>query len=591
MTTMQYSNDRNLDTTKRRLFPEEDDERASNNHDNDVVSTSTSMDEETNVIQKETNEAQAQASEAPTAVTSPTSVVNVITTSTTILMGEEGAEVALLHDVTNLPPPDPSNNSDSFRKTARNNSLLDVEKTPIRTPTNPRPPAVSTSSAATAHSTWACDSTTDGLCDDYEGGHAYLERTITTFLEDPVMVGSSSFPTCTGWQAWSYFGFFDRQPQEGELSTTSKENIRSVLRHRASQSLRTRKSAVRNLRRNLAPFVHSPARSPARAPSLFRNRSFSVSDHKSAIVRVSKDREPMRTSFADVLQLCTMPENTTLDSPEFFRVNTNTILGHDDICYDSDPEDFTRRRRSNFTTKSFVDDNANNSSYYQRTEYPGISYSPSRALIDVNNDDIFHTIVQEVFNQTTTLVLHPSSSSSESTKPRSSYKAGPTSSRPIAVDAWLERGQNLTYRLIQPKWMWKPKSVNGSNMPNVSVSPRCIELLDITRILKAEDSDKGSITQPFAKQSHCFLIKSIHNDEFCFEAPNSMERDRLVYALKLVIARFGAKILVGDPQVYWEFFSMADATVLGEAPDVLGVVCDEYDDYDDEEDDIDQWKT
>jgi hypothetical protein len=131
--------------------------------------------------------------------------------------------------------------------------------------------------------------------------------------------------------------------------------------------------------------------------------------------------------------------------------------------------------------------------------------------------------------------------------------------------------------------MWKQKHTQDA-------SPQCIELLDITRILKVEDSESAgnSSNQPYAKQSHCFIIKSIHNDEFCFEAPNSMERDRLVYALKLVIARFGAKILVGDPYVYWEFFSMAEATIPGEAPDVLGVAfdddCDNYEEEEEEDD-------
>ena len=544
--------------------------------------------------------------EEATSITSPTSVVvmNVISTSTTsIVMGEEGAEVAL-HDLTNIPPPtlvttpDTSkNNSDCFVRggmTGRTScSLLDVEKTPVRTPTNPRPSVINT----TPSTCGGCGSSNNVFCDDLDGGHAYLERTITTFLEDTSTVPSTFSTSCTDWQAWSYFGFFDHQQQQDDddddlpNSSPSKESIRSVLRHRASQSLRTRKTTLRNLRKNLVPFANSPIRSPARAPSLFRNRSFSVSDHKAAIVRVSKDKQigPMKTSFTNVLQLCTMPENTTLDSPEFVkklkpRDGGCGGGGYDgDVCYDSDPEDFTRRRRTPINKGSFNDDsNMANHHHDTRTEYPGISYSPSRALIDVNNDDIFQTIVQEVFNQTTTLVLHPLSSSESGPQQRKQSQ----SPRPVAIDAWLERGQNLAYRLIQPKWMWKQKHMQDA-------SPKCIELLDITRILKVEDSDNVGSSQPFAKQSHCFIIKSIHNDEFCFEAPNSMERDRLVYALKLVIARFGAKILVGDPQVYWEFFTMAEATIPGEAPDVLGGVYDDAEDYDDyeeeeeEEDDID----
>jgi hypothetical protein len=168
--------------------------------------------------------------------------------------------------------------------------------------------------------------------------------------------------------------------------------------------------------------------------------------------------------------------------------------------------------------------------------------------LDIHNDEVFSTVVQEIFNQTTTLVLHP---------PESKV----TSGRPVAVDAWLERGQNLMYSLIQPKWVWKRKPRESSGMGLQNTSLQGIELLDITRILKVEDTE-GRVAKP----SHCFVVKTIHNEAFCFEAPNARERDRLVYSLKLVIARFGAKVLVGDPQVYLEFFSIAEAGVPGQAP-------------------------
>mmetsp|Transcript_3837 Transcript_3837/g.6788 ORF Transcript_3837/g.6788 Transcript_3837/m.6788 type:complete len:492 (-) Transcript_3837:378-1853(-) len=482
-------------------------------------------------------------------------------------MGEEGAEVAL-HDVTNLPflaaassedknstttscyASDASTSSGSFRA-FRTSSLLDGEKTPMRTPPHSRQPVT--------------PSTCELMGGCHESGHAFVEKTITTFLEDS-SVAPGPFPACTDWQAWSYFGFNGHSDVQAAKSP-SKENIRSVLRHRASQSLRTRKSAVRNIRKNLAPFgnTDSPARSPARAPSLFRNRSFSVSDHRSAIVRGSKDIKPMKSSFTDVLQLCTMPENTTLDSPEFIKLKPSTSNFHgDDVCYDSDPEDFTRRRRP-VLSRSFSD----NDGHCTQSDYPVISYSPSQALMDVNNDVVFQTIVQEVFNKTCTLVLHPLSE-----RPRASASGAIPPGRPVAIDAWLERGQNLTDHLLQPKWMWKPQNIRN-------VSPQSIELLDITRILKVEDSDRSNL--PFAKPSHCFLVKSIHHEEFCFEAPNSMERDRLVYSLKLVIARFGTKVLVGDPQVYYEFFSNMEAGVPGEAPDLYGVQGYSNGDYDDED--------
>ena len=337
------------------------------------------------------------------------------------------------------------------------------------------------------------------------------------------------------------------------------ENIRSILRRRTSHSLRVRKSNVRQLKQNIAPFVKSPARSPARAPGLFRNRSFSVSEHRSAIVRVSKDKKQTRKSFTDVLQLCTMYENIDLDSPDFVRKNASNKFNNDDISYDSDPEDFMRRRPIS-GAKAAVDD----SSHLEETQNLGYYHnrltSPSRSFLDVHNDEVFSTIVQEIFNQTTTLVLHPLLECNTT--------GSVQSARPIAVDAWLERGQHLAYALIQPKWIWKAKprlDSEGQSSVRQRFCLQGIELLDITRILKVEETEGDN--QSFARPSHCFFIKSIHDEEFCFEAKSRPERDRVVSSLKLLIARFGAKVLTGDPQVYYEFFWMNEAAP-GIAPDL-----------------------
>jgi hypothetical protein len=179
----------------------------------------------------------------------------------------------------------------------------------------------------------------------------------------------------------------------------------------------------------------------------------------------------------------------------------------------------------------------------------------------VHNDEVFSNIVQELFNKTTTLVLHPLS---DSNKPGSVQSAR----RPVAVDAWLERGQHLAYALIQPKWIWKVKpqlNVEGQSNVRQKFCLQGIELLDITRILKMDETERCS--QSFAKPSHCFFVKSIYDEEFCFEAKSKRERNRVVSSLKLLIARFGAKVLTGDPQVYYEFFWI-NGDVPGKAPDL-----------------------
>jgi len=390
------------------------------------------------------------------------------------------------------------------------------------------------------------------VCDD--SSHQLVERTITGFLEDTsVKTTPDAFKTsCHDWQDWSYFGFGKKEPSKDEMEQKpSKENIRNVLRRRTSHSLQSRKKNVRRLKQNLAPFAPSPARSPARASSLFRNRSFSIQDHRSAIVRVSKDKKKSKGRFTtDVLELCTMYESIELDSPELVKRNKLDKVDDDDLSYDSDPEDFTRRRLHATEAGSVV---SATPKPHNQMSFP----SPSRSFLDVNNDEAFANIVQEIFNKTTTLVLHPLQDPNKPTSVQAS--------RPMAVDAWLERGQHLAYALIQPKWIWKAKD-QANTRENFCLQG--IELLDITKILKMEETDRCS--ESFGKPSHCFYVKSIYDDEFCFEAKSRSERNRIVNSLKLLIARFGAKVLTGDPQVYYEFFWTTEAAP-GKAPNLREV--------------------
>ena len=154
-------------------------------------------------------------------------------------------------------------------------------------------------------------------------------------------------------------------------------------------------------------------------------------------------------------------------------------------------------------------------------------------------------------NDTNTLKMHPS----EDPNTRVSH--------PIAVNAWVERGQRLC-TLIQPKFMWRPVHRGGSGIRLDSPSVTSIDLLDFTRILKVDRIDRTRY--PFAKPKHCFVIKTIDEEDFFFEAKSVMERNRIVYSLKLVVARYGAKILASDESLFRDFFTCKE-TAPGEPPD------------------------
>lgn len=445
-------------------------------------------------------------------------------TQPTILMGETGAEVSLDFSSMKLSTPQKQMPAPGRPVNVGQSSLLDTEATP--TPSKKRNLVDSP-----AWERWVDDD--DGI----STRSAYLECTIATLLEEPEEIETQG-GGCNDWQVWSFFLSSDNR--DGEPST---ENIKSGLRNRAFD-LDGRKMRVHRLSQNLSPFASS------HSTPIYRSRSFSIEDHANAIVRVSKDK---RRSLASVLQLCTMPENVITESPIKRKRSQDGIVA--DVCYDSDPEDFTRKRTSQ-RVEAQLQAEKENIQNYEKFSYPrSISTSPTGNWDDQLNEAAYRTVVQEFLNQTFTLIFHPNS------------KRMPQSGRvpqgaPVGVHAWLERGQQL-YDPIQPKWMWRAKPGTGTGIQIVSG----IELLDISRIWKLHKVDRT--VYPLAKPRHCFVVKTIDKEEYCFEAKSTMELNRVVYSLKLVIARFGAKVLMADHSVYDEFFASTKAEPLPDEPKPL----------------------
>ncbi len=83
-------------------------------------------------------------------------------------------------------------------------------------------------------------------------------------------------------------------------------------------------------------------------------------------------------------------------------------------------------------------------------------------------------------------------------------------------------------------------------------APESVELLNIVRIIAPGGIDRAN--HPFAKTNCTFKICTNTSEEHTFEAASEEERNRIVYAIKLVIARLASKIIVGDKDVFDEFF-------------------------------------
>ena len=542
-----------LDGTRRRLFPETLGPASSKPDDNDETrSPDTSM--EASLSKMEYHES------SPTTVTDifPAGQQRQALTmnkkrrlAPQIAMGEDGAEVSI--DLSSLSiacngqlaAETPENEKRRALEVYKQGSLMDADCTPT-------PPSMSKYDIGNL-----CCSVQHAMHDeDYSvaavtveaASCAEIERTISTFLDGSSGGGNNTFNSkgtggCSGWQAWSFFLENDENTPQKELA---KETIKSSLRNRACDQ-GAKRLRVRQLRKDLNPFTNSPKRSPA--PALVKSRSFAIEDHRNGITRVSEDKRMPNNSFANVLHLCTMPENATVESPLTFRQGFEAPRKRD-VCYDSDPEDFTKRRQRK---RSPGDKENHKKDQLYKYSYPRLSCdSPAPG---------HHTedqVVQEIFNCKSTLIYHPTSVSE---------KGDVHPLTPVAVDAWLERGQRLM-TIIQPKWMWKPKprARNGGVVDNETVvSIRGIELLDITRIMNIHNVNRKHY--PLAKTGNSFLVKTIDNEELCFEAKSSSERDRLVYSLKVAVSRFGALVVTGNFNVYNEFFAI-EGGVPGEAPDL-----------------------
>ena len=83
-------------------------------------------------------------------------------------------------------------------------------------------------------------------------------------------------------------------------------------------------------------------------------------------------------------------------------------------------------------------------------------------------------------------------------------------------------------------------------------SPSSLDILSIVRVLIPPELDRS--TFPYAKLDHTFIIKTNKGSEV-FEAHSTGERDWFVHGLKLVIARLASMVIVGDDQMFFEFFT------------------------------------
>lgn len=132
-----------------------------------------------------------------------------------------------------------------------------------------------------------------------------------------------------------------------------------------------------------------------------------------------------------------------------------------------------------------------------------------------------------------------------------------TCKHPIIIKAWFEMGSCLKNTLVQPKFVWRSITSEFSSRRDTINSiqrPDSIELLDIVRILKPHN-ETTRLAHSFVKLSHSFSLLTNNGEEYLFELASEEERDKFVFSFKLLIARLASKIIIGDKDVFEEFFS------------------------------------
>jgi len=165
--------------------------------------------------------------------------------------------------------------------------------------------------------------------------------------------------------------------------------------------------------------------------------------------------------------------------------------------------------------------------------------------------------VKEISNRNINMVWHKYKQSKHKTQP------------PVRIKAWIEPGSRLRNQFIQPKFMWSSvfePDLHKRKLNLSKVSPESIELLEICSIIEANSIDRSMF--PLMKPANSFVINTA-DGFFLFEADSEKEKARYMFGLKHVVARFVSKLIVGDYEVYDEFFSPLGSSVPGEVPTVL----------------------
>lgn len=335
---------------------------------------------------------------------------------------------------------------------------------------------------------------------------------------------------CTGLDSW-----YNTSIEDYEHEPICKD-VPEMPRNRSAFPA-GRKKRIENLKINLTPFeldsaifVKSSVNSKKYSPIEMEKRTRSFSQYKGSISPTSVANTTSTTEHFSCYTLPTCGQHAYSKDSALVDWDEND---EEDLCYDSDPNDL-------LVSSPMM-------AQARKQKYGEIGTRSA-----VYNSD---RTVSELMGTKILLVWHRSMH----------YEASP-----IAVNAWIEHGSYIQAGLIQPKLMWQEscgkERKDGERFILNDIQFHSIDLLDISRVIPLGRVDRTEY--PFAKSSCSFFIQAFEK-ELIFEAESTAERDNFIEGLKVLVARLGSKIIVGEKDVLEEFFTPTSSEVPGTAPAIL----------------------
>lgn len=338
---------------------------------------------------------------------------------------------------------------------------------------------------------------------------------------------------CNSWPEW--------YPEEDEENLVIDSKGSAPALEKRARDLNTRRRRLERLQINLTPFSFLEEELNEGAINMERykqgkwTRSLSDVSPKSVLVpstAINKSVSQMNFHW-DKMNCGEEQIANEMNSLSLIRT-----IEEEDKCYDSDPSEMLCRQKHS----------------PKRKLRKGLKKFATDSRSDLAKRELdlgtFFGKMHGLMNSRKTLVWHGNEDNTQ-----------------VAVKAWIEPGSQLQSVLIQPKFMWQQtlgnnKRTNERRVLNTRIF-HSVDLLDITKIVATEAIDRTKY--PFAKCSCSFIVQSFAK-EMVFEAVCESERDDIVDGLKMMVARLGSKILVGDGQVLNEFFTPIGASVPGNIP-------------------------